>query len=383
MSQIIQQMLRIGTTIEWKGPFGEFQYTPNKYQELVMLACGTGIAPMIQIIRHVLNNENDFTRLKLLYASRHQGDILMKTVLNEFRDYWNFNVTYYLSQSSPDSLMEDKGYICYGDKVVFGRIELSELKLELTSQGKGDTLSDRYFLVCGTKSFDKDMIKYLFKMNYNFEDIFKFYLSLMYKQQHSIISIATHTQPHPFYEPRLYIFLQKQASWKMSPHSFFVFLFLLVAICSPSLSISVSINGTQEQYDTEEQPDSQFIDLPHPKIPDFMNETRNKLFHALYNLSGYLPFSVEYAVTVGRNCNIIDNNSHYYGVPGLVISAIIFVIGVLFCFIGKTALLLYAQTVRPISDLIVHIMYCMIVQRRILRNIYISKKIMNLATILI
>ena len=74
--------------------------------------------------------------------------------------------------------------------------------------------------------------------------------------------------------------------------------------------------------------------LPTSPINGIYNNTKNKFFHVLYNLSSYLPFSVEYAVTVGRNCNIIEYNHEYYGVPGLVISALLFIIGALFCFVG-------------------------------------------------
>lgn len=79
--------------------------------------------------------------------------------------------------------------------------------------------------------------------------------------------------------------------------------------------------------------------VPTSPINNIYNSTRNKFFHVLYNLSSYLPFSVEYAVTVGRNCNIIEYNHEYYGVPGLVISAMLFIIGVLFCFVGKREIL--------------------------------------------
>lgn len=66
MSHHISQW-SIGSSAEWKGPFGSFTYTPNKvyriqllsvqvecfcqFDRIGMLACGTGIAPMIQVIR--------------------------------------------------------------------------------------------------------------------------------------------------------------------------------------------------------------------------------------------------------------------------------------------------------------------------------------------
>jgi hypothetical protein len=69
-------------------------------------------------------------------------------------------------------------------------------------------------------------------------------------------------------------------------------------------------------------------------VVNFANETRLKFYQALFNVSKYLPLSIEYAITVGHNCNIVEYNRDYYGPPGLVISGFLFIIGVLFCFIG-------------------------------------------------
>lgn len=169
MSNCIRSDLQLGCFVEWKGPFGEFRYSPNQFRELVMLACGTGIAPMIQIIRVVLENEDDFTKLKLLYASRTQHNILLKNLIDEFSDYWNFSVSHFLSDSDEESLKSDKGQIKYGDCVKYGRISLTVLESELSGMTEGVQ-----FLVCGTKSFDKDMIKYLLKLKFTYEQIFKF-----------------------------------------------------------------------------------------------------------------------------------------------------------------------------------------------------------------
>ena len=63
-----------------------------------MLAAGTGIAPMSQVIQGVLNNEDDETFIQLIYACHTYQDILMKKKLEEWSGYWNFSVSYVLSQ---------------------------------------------------------------------------------------------------------------------------------------------------------------------------------------------------------------------------------------------------------------------------------------------
>lgn len=70
-------------------------------------------------------------------------------------------------------------------------------------------------------------------------------------------------------------------------------------------------------------------------VAKLANETRNFVLDTLRNMTEYLPINIVYAETVGRNCNIIKYNKDYYSAPGLVIAALLFLIGVLFCFLGK------------------------------------------------
>ena len=65
-----------------------------------MLAAGTGIAPMVQVLRTILDNDDDDTRINLIYACRLYQDILVKDVLDASTDHWNFNLIYAISQAS-------------------------------------------------------------------------------------------------------------------------------------------------------------------------------------------------------------------------------------------------------------------------------------------
>ena len=142
---------------------------------------------MVQVIRAVLENEDDYTFVRLLFGCRTQHDILMKEMLETFSSYWNFTVLHAISQcQSKQSLAADPGKIKYGDKVHFGRIDeelvRSEIPVEFTaasSLGAKEEhthapTADFIFLICGTKSFDKDMIKYLLRAGVPSHMFFKF-----------------------------------------------------------------------------------------------------------------------------------------------------------------------------------------------------------------
>ena len=65
-----------------------------------MLAAGTGIAPMLQVIQGILANEDDETFIHLVYSSQRYADILMKDTLDEMKAFWNFSVLYIVTKVS-------------------------------------------------------------------------------------------------------------------------------------------------------------------------------------------------------------------------------------------------------------------------------------------
>ena len=65
-----------------------------------MLAAGTGIAPMLQVIQGIVANELDETFIHLVYSNQRYDDILLKDTLDEMKAYWNFSVLYILTRVS-------------------------------------------------------------------------------------------------------------------------------------------------------------------------------------------------------------------------------------------------------------------------------------------
>ena len=141
-----------------------------QYERIGMLACGTGIAPMIQIIRIIVENEEENTFVHLVYSCRSQHDILLKDQLDHFASFWNFTVLYALSQATAQSLQPRRGSVRYGDKLHFGRIDCELVQREMPLPNEKHNL----VLICGTKSFNKDMINHLSKAGHTKDTYFKF-----------------------------------------------------------------------------------------------------------------------------------------------------------------------------------------------------------------
>ncbi|EJD52768.1 ferredoxin reductase-like protein [Auricularia subglabra TFB-10046 SS5] len=95
-------LLKIGDKIRVKGPKGQFNYRPALSREFGMIAGGTGITPMLQIIRAVLKNPVDFTKINLIYANVNEEDILLKKELDDLaQTYPTRFYAYYVLNNPP------------------------------------------------------------------------------------------------------------------------------------------------------------------------------------------------------------------------------------------------------------------------------------------
>ncbi|RUS35493.1 armadillo-type protein [Jimgerdemannia flammicorona] len=103
--------LKIGDGIDVRGPKGAFTYTPNMCRAIGMLAGGTGITPMLQIIRAVLKNPEDKTQLSLVFANVNEEDILLKKDLDGLAaKHDNFKVHYVLN-NPPEGWTGGVGFV--------------------------------------------------------------------------------------------------------------------------------------------------------------------------------------------------------------------------------------------------------------------------------
>ncbi|KAK4448579.1 NADH-cytochrome b5 reductase 1 [Podospora aff. communis PSN243] len=76
--------LAVGQSIRVKGPKGAFVYTPNMVRHFGMIAGGTGITPMLQVVRAIIRGRaaGDTTQVDLIFANVTPQDILLKEDLD-------------------------------------------------------------------------------------------------------------------------------------------------------------------------------------------------------------------------------------------------------------------------------------------------------------
>ncbi|KAJ3093270.1 NADH-cytochrome b5 reductase [Physocladia obscura] len=96
--------LKIGDKVKIKGPKGNFKYAPNLVKTIGMIAGGTGITPMLQIIKASLKDDSDRTKLNLIFANVTETDILLKDELDilAVQNPERFSVYYVLNTPPAD-----------------------------------------------------------------------------------------------------------------------------------------------------------------------------------------------------------------------------------------------------------------------------------------
>ncbi|KAG0207503.1 NADH-cytochrome b5 reductase [Mortierella sp. GBA30] len=104
--------LKVGDTLAVKGPLTKYALQVNQHKSVAMIAGGTGIAPMLQVIGGILKNKEDTTKINLIFANVTPKDIILKDELDAFAKEHSdrFKVTYVVDKAV-ESWEGETGYI--------------------------------------------------------------------------------------------------------------------------------------------------------------------------------------------------------------------------------------------------------------------------------
>jgi ferredoxin-NADP reductase len=101
VSVFLNDRASVGLTVEANGAFGHFFFEESKHRTVVLLAAGSGITPMMAILRYI----DDLcleTTVTLLYCARTRSDIMFHRELGELQDRLS-GFQYHLLLSQPDA----------------------------------------------------------------------------------------------------------------------------------------------------------------------------------------------------------------------------------------------------------------------------------------
>jgi cytochrome-b5 reductase len=104
--------LEVGDKVLFRGPKGAMKYKNGLCRRIGMIAGGTGITPMYQLIRAICEDETDTTEISLVYANRSEEDILLRDELEKFARRYPKNLKlWYMLDHPPQNWKYGKGYV--------------------------------------------------------------------------------------------------------------------------------------------------------------------------------------------------------------------------------------------------------------------------------
>ncbi|KAI3682292.1 hypothetical protein L1987_82176 [Smallanthus sonchifolius] len=158
MSHHFREM-KEGDYLAVKGPKGWFKYRPGDVRAFGMIAGGSGITPMFQVARAILEDESDKTKLDLIYANVTVDDILLKAKLDTLatKYYGRFKVYYVLDQP-PEGWTGGVGFVTK----------------EMIEEHLPGPAFDIKILRCGPPPMNKAMASHLEALGYEPKALFQF-----------------------------------------------------------------------------------------------------------------------------------------------------------------------------------------------------------------
>lgn len=136
VSTYLHERLRVGDVIPVLGPSGEFTVAPDPAasRELVLIAGGSGITPIIAIARAVLATE-PHSKVALVFGNRRPDDIIFRAALDELAARHRDRMTIRHVLEEPGDLAATRG-----------RLDRAIVEAELDAIGEG---AGADYYVCG------------------------------------------------------------------------------------------------------------------------------------------------------------------------------------------------------------------------------------------
>lgn len=103
--------LKPGDKLEVKGPIRKLKYSPNMKKHIGMIAGGTGITPMLQVIDAIAKNQDDITQVSLIFANVSADDILLKEKLDKLAACHPNIKVFYTVSNPPRGWKGGKGHV--------------------------------------------------------------------------------------------------------------------------------------------------------------------------------------------------------------------------------------------------------------------------------
>ncbi|KAF7590338.1 hypothetical protein BBP40_002988 [Aspergillus hancockii] len=133
-----------GDTLTFLTALKGFSWVPNQYPQIYAIAGGAGITPIYQLIRGILDNPDDKTKINLVFGVNSEQDLLLREELEEYKKRFpgRFEYVYTVSQLGEEKEGLRKGYV-------------TEELLKGVVEGKGEGTK---VFVCGPPAMENSLV---------------------------------------------------------------------------------------------------------------------------------------------------------------------------------------------------------------------------------
>jgi len=140
-------------------PLGSYAYVPNKWEYIGMMAGGTGLTPMFQIINYIFFNTEDKTKISFIFGNSTEQDIILKDTLNGLKERYPERFSIYYTLTYPTANWTG------------GQGHISK---EMVQEHMPSPDANYAILLSGTASFLSTIKHYLENLQYKPHRIFRF-----------------------------------------------------------------------------------------------------------------------------------------------------------------------------------------------------------------
>jgi nitrate reductase (NAD(P)H) len=167
--------ISIGHIVDFKGPIGKFEYlgkgncTINgkgrHVKKFIMICGGSGVTPIFQVLRAVLEDDADPTKCLVLDGNRTEEDILCRAEMESLIK----------GRTEKCKLIHTLTRPTEGWRGLKGRVEKELLERVVGRCGEGEMASrDEMVLICGPETLEESVHKILNDLGWKDEDLLFF-----------------------------------------------------------------------------------------------------------------------------------------------------------------------------------------------------------------